>query len=536
MQKWWQRGVIYQIYPRSFQDTNGDGIGDLPGVIARLDYLQWLGIDAAWLSPIYPSPMHDFGYDVSDYTDVHEMFGNLADVDELIVEAQKRDIRIILDFVPNHSSIDHPWFQESRESQSNDKADWYIWRDAKPDGAMPNNWISVFGGESVWQWDEQRKQYYCHTFLKEQPDLNWRSPGLKAAMFDVMRFWFERGVAGLRVDAYRHAIYHPDLLDDPINPDWQVGMDPFEQVLLVNSSYEPDMAIWRGELRAVADEFDDRLLIGEIYEQIENLPRHYGPHGDHFHMPSNMMFIDAEWTAESVCALVERYESVLPAFAWPNWVQGNHDRSRVASRFGKAQARVAMMLLLTLRGTPTIYYGDELGMTDVPIPPEKQQDPFGKMVPDLPVGRDPERTPMQWDDTPYAGFSITEPWLPIAADFEQVNVAAGQLDDDSMLMFTKGLLGLRREMPALHGGSYQTISSDNGVFAFWREFEGEQIAVVVNMSNEQQRWPMPEALGNCDVLLRTGLELNVTVENMEMLLPGNAGIILKVTTPIDRYH
>jgi alpha-glucosidase len=422
-EKWWQRGIVYQIYPRSFADNNGDGTGDLAGITGRLDYLAWLGIDAIWISPIFPSPMADFGYDVSDYTDVAPIFGTLADFDRLLAEAHARNIRVLLDFVPNHTSDQHPWFLESRSSRDNPRRDWYIWRDAKADGSPPNNWLGSFGGPA-WEWDDTTRQYYYHAYLKEQPDLNWRTPAVEAAMLDVLRFWFDRGIDGFRIDALRQVIKDDQLRDNPPNPNWTPDQSPYNQLLSVYSADRPELLDLIYRMRALADAYPERVLIGELWLAIERLMAYYGDNGQGLQLPFNFHLIGTPWEARAVSALIVAYEAALPRGAWPNWVLGNHDRARIASRVGEAQARVAAMLLLTLRGTPTLYNGDEIGMQDVPIPPELVQDPFEKNVPGIGVGRDPERTPMQWDASPSAGFSTGTPWLPVADNYAVVNVAS----------------------------------------------------------------------------------------------------------------
>lgn len=492
-QKWWQTGIVYQIYPRSFQDSNGDGVGDLPGIVQRLDYLAWLGVDALWISPVYPSPMADFGYDVSDYRDIHPLFGTLADMDTLIAEAHGRGLKIILDFVPNHTSDQHPWFIESKSSRTNPKRDWYIWHDPAPDGGPPNNWLSRFDGESAWAWDAATGQYYLHSFLKEQPDLNWRNTAVRQAMLDHLRFWFERGVDGFRVDVSYRVMKDAQLRDNPPNPDWQTGMDPSKKVIETYTKNTPDIHEFNRWLRQVSDAFHGRVLIGEINLPLEKLVKHYGQ-GDEFHLPFNFQLIFAEWSATAVRQLADRYEQLLPEGAWPNWVLGNHDQHRIASKVGLAQARVAQLLLLTLRGTPTMYYGDELGMTDVEIPPDKVQDPWEKFVPGLGLGRDPERTPMRWQGTPHAGFCPpgVEPWLPIGDPEEvaRVNVAALQEDDRSILQMVRRVIGLRKSTAVLHAGHYRAYDAPAGLFVFERYLEGEQerYLVLLNFTGEPQVW------------------------------------------------
>ena len=354
---WWQTGVIYQIYPRSFQDSNGDGIGDLNGIAARLDDLVALGVDAVWISPIYPSPMADFGYDVADYTGIDPRFGTLADFDRLLEAAHARGLKVLLDFVPNHTSSQHPWFLESRSSRENPKRDWYLWRDPAPDGGPPNNWISDFGG-SAWEWDEATGQYYYHAFLKEQPDLNWRNPEVVEAMLAVLRFWFDRGVDGFRIDVLWHMVKHADFPDNPPNPAYTPAMGEMNRVLQLHSTDQQEVHGIAAAMREVADQYPGRVLIGEIYLPVERLVDYYGRDRPEVHLPFNFQLIGAPWEARTLAKLIADYEAALPAGGWPNWVLGNHDRPRAATRFGPEQARVAAMLLLTLRGTPTIYYGD----------------------------------------------------------------------------------------------------------------------------------------------------------------------------------
>ncbi len=378
--EWWQRGIIYQIYPRSFQDSNDDGVGDLPGIASRLDYLERLGVDAIWLSPIYPSPMADFGYDISNYIDVDPLFGTLAEFDRLVEDVHRRGMRIVLDFVPNHTSDKHPWFKESRSSRDNPKRDWYIWRDPAPGGGPPNNWLSNFGGQA-WELDEATGQYYYHAFLKEQPDLNWRNHDVQQAMLDVLRFWLDRGVDGFRVDVIWHIVKDDEFRDNLPNPDYGPQLAPHRQLLATYNTDRPEVHDIIGQMRAVLDEYDERMMVGEIYLPLERLVTYYGAQGSGVHLPFNFHLIELPWHARAIDDAVRRYEAILPSYGWPNWVLGNHDNPRIASRIGRAQARVAMMLLLTLRGTPTIYYGDEIGMQNVPIPPDRVQDPFEKNVP-----------------------------------------------------------------------------------------------------------------------------------------------------------
>ncbi len=524
--EWWQRGIIYQIYPRSFQDSNGDGVGDLPGITARLDYVRWLGADAVWISPIYPSPMADFGYDVSDYTAIHPMFGTLEDFDRLIAAAHERDLRLLLDYVPNHSSDQHPWFLESRSSRDNPKRDWYIWRDAAPDSGPPNNWLSSFGG-GAWEWDPQTSQYYYHAYLKEQPDLNWRNPDVRNAMLDVLRFWLDRGVDGFRVDALRQVMKDEAFRDNPPNPNYTPDQGPYFSLLSVYSTDRPEIHDVVRDLRRVMDDYPNQLMIGELYLPLERLVRYYGENNSGVHLPANFHLILTPWRATDIAALVDTYEGLLPDGAWPNWVLGNHDRHRIASRVGPEQARVATMLLLTLRGTPTIYYGDEIGMHDVPIPPGAVQDPFEKNVPGIGLGRDPERTPMQWDASPQAGFSDAIPWLPLADDYQRFNVATERDEPSSMLSLYRQLIELRRKEPALAVGAYAPRGVHDDLLAYERRDADRRFLIVLNLGHEPHQFTLqPGEHGT--VTLTTQLDREGEVVDGEIELRADEGVVVEI--------
>ncbi|HEX2529715.1 MAG TPA: alpha-amylase family glycosyl hydrolase [Geminicoccus sp.] len=501
---WWKRGIVYQIYPRSFQDANGDGIGDLDGIRQRLDYVAWLGVDAIWISPIYPSPMADFGYDVADYCGIDPIFGTLDDFDRLVEEAHARGLKLILDFVPNHTSDQHSWFQESRSSRTSPKRDWYIWRDPAPGGAPPNNWISNFGGPA-WEWDEATGQYYCHLFLKEQPDLNWRNPAVREAMHDALRFWMKRGVDGFRVDVIWLLIKDAQFRDNPPNPGFQPGQAEINQFLQVYSADQPEIHEIIAGMRQVLEEFTERVLIGEIYLPLERLVTYYGEDLSGAHLPFNFQLIQTSWHAKAIADLVNEYEGCLPPGGWPNWVLGNHDQPRIAARIGHAQARVAAMLLLTLRGTPTMYYGDELGIGRVEIPPDAVQDPWEKNEPGLGLGRDPERTPMQWDTSPNAGFTTAQPWLPLPPEASTCNVATLATQRDSILVLYRQLIELRRHHLALSVGDYGGVSASQQVFVFERRHRSERLLVALNIGRIGQVVPMPEG-GHGHVLLSTHLD------------------------------
>jgi len=531
--RWWQRGVIYQIYPRSFQDSNGDGVGDLSGIRQRLDYLTRLGVDAVWLSPIYPSPMHDFGYDVSDYTAIHPLFGSMDDFDHLLAEMHRRGLKLILDLVPNHTSDEHPWFVESRRNRRNPKRDWYIWRDPAPDGGPPNNWLSHFGGPA-WTFDPQTGQYYMHQFDTHQPELNYRNPAVLEAMLDVMRFWLERGVDGFRVDVIWLMMKDSLFRDEPPNPAWD-GVRPYDSLLHIHTANLPEVHALIRRMRAALDEYGDRLMVGEIYLPNDQLAQYYGSRGDECHLPFNFQLIhNPHWRADVVRRLVDDYEAALPPGAWPNWVLGNHDCHRLATRIGAAQARVAAMLLLTLRGTPTLYYGDEIGMENVPIPPEKMRDPPAVNQPEIAhiVGRDPARTPMQWDASPNAGFASpgVEPWLPLAADYAARNVAAQEADPVSLLNLYRALLRLRRAEPALHAGHYTPVETGAAdIFAYRRAASGaDSFLVVLNFGGEPRALNLSHLAPQGEIALSTGMQRTGQTNLKRLYLDSNEGLVIRL--------
>lgn len=502
---WWQHGIIYQIYPRSFQDSDGDGIGDLAGIGWRLDYLTWLGVDAIWISPFYPSPMADFGYDIADYRGVDPIFGTMSDFDALLAAAHARGLKVILDFVPNHSSDQHPWFVESRLSRTSAKRGWYIWRDPAPDGGPPNNWLANFGG-SAWTWDEASGQYYHHAFLPAQPDLNWRNPDVRRAMHDVLRFWLDKGVDGFRVDVIWHLMKDPEFRDNPVNPAWEPGQPGINRLLQVHSCDHPDIHQVVAELRSVIDSYPERVLIGEIYLPLERLVAFYGKDLQGAHLPFNFQLIFAAWDPQEIARIIRDYEGALPPGGWPNWVLSNHDQKRIATRIGQAEARIAAMLLLTLRGTPTLYYGDELGLENVTIPPERVQDPWEKNEPGFGFGRDPARTPMPWSAGKHAGFSSAQPWLPLNHDCQGRNVAALGDDPRSTLTLYRQLIALRRAEPALHAGTWAHVEAERGVLAYERSAGGRRLLVALNFAADRRRVRLPSGAAAVNIVLSTELD------------------------------
>lgn len=481
--EWWKTAVIYQIYPRSFMDSNGDGVGDLPGITSRLDYLQTMGVGAIWISPFFTSPMADFGYDVADYTDVDPIFGTLDDFDDLVATAHELGLKVVIDWVPNHSSSEHPWFVESRSSRDNPKRDWYVWRDPAPDGGPPNNWISVFSGPA-WTLDETTGQYYLHSFLAEQPDINWRNAETKAAMLDTLRFWLDRGVDGFRMDVTHFIMKDPEYRSNPELDQAEPGykdLGEYDTLVHLYDRGHPDIHPLFREMRAILDGYSangqERFSVGEIHlTDWDEWAAYYGDN-DELHMPYNFSLVAGEWTAEWARSNVDALEAAIPEGAWPNYVLGNHDEIRIATRLGPQLARLGILMLLTLRGTPTIYYGDEFGMVQADIAPEDQQDPWGRRRPGL--GRDGCRTPMQWSGDAGGGFSSGQPWLNTVDPDGTLNFTAQADDPESMFGLHVRLLRTRKNSPALNSGSYEPIDGyGSDVFAY-RRVSGDDVKTVV---------------------------------------------------------
>jgi len=547
--EWWRHGVIYHIYPRSFSDANGDGVGDLAGITARLDYLNdgtpdSLGVDAIWLSPFYPSPMKDFGYDVADYTGVDPLFGTLEDFDTLVTEAHARGIRVVVDLVPNHTSDQHPWFLESRSSRDSPKRAWYVWADSKPDGRPPNNWMSAFPRAGrAWTFDEPTGQWYLHSFLPEQPDLNWWSPEVRAAMDEVMRFWLDRGVDGFRIDVAHRMAKDPQLRDNPLvamgdedDPTGQARARRLAEMQLELYDEDwPEVHEILRRFRRTLDAYDDRMAVGEVYLlDLRKLARYYGSGRDELHLAHNFVFLHQPWKPEAFRSVVDEYTALLPADAWPAQFLGNHDHSRAASRYdeggnGPARARVGAMMVLTLRGTPFLYYGEELGMLDGEIPPDRVVDVDG---------RDPERTPMQWDASPGAGFSLSggggsppEPWLPVAASAARINVEVEREDPTSMLSLCRRLIWYRKGSEALRSGSYRSLPDvPESLYAFVREAPVERLLVVLNFGGAPVHWPAGSHLGDS-----ARIELSTDPDRQpgpvslpDLVIAGDEGVVLRL--------
>jgi len=510
---WWQNGVIYQIYPRSFADSNGDGIGDLNGITSRLDYLSDLGIDAIWLSPIYPSPDVDFGYDVSDYCAVDPKFGTIEDFDRLVSEAHVRGIHIILDMVMNHTSDHHSWFLESRSSRDNPFRDWYLWADGKKGKKSPNNWQSVFGG-SGWEYDEPTRQYYFHMFYKQQPDVNWHNPTVRKAMLDVFRFWMERGVDGFRLDVFNVYFKDSSLRNNPVR--FPVPIYTFIGQQHIYDFDRPEMIPLLQELRGILDEYSspghERYAVGETF--FSNSDKAAGYTGsDRLHAAFNFEFLNAGWSARKFSNIIQRWEHALGSDNWPNYVLNNHDVVRSGTRFrplwgdpeDDARLKVAAAMLLTLRGTPFVYYGEEIGMRDIPIRSKKDVlDPIGKTFWPFMKGRDGCRSPMQWDGSSMSGFCDPKqhPWLPIHENAVTRNVEAQQAAPGSLLNFYRQLIALRKSMPALHNGMYQPVTfGTRYLLAYLRQTADQVVLVVLNFSGRRQRLVLGSHLA------RSGLKL-----------------------------
>jgi alpha-glucosidase len=491
IEHWFRNAVLYQIYPRSFYDHNNDGIGDLKGIIEKLHYLKGdddsIDIDVIWISPIFPSPMADFGYDVSNYQEVDPLFGNLDDFNQLVMAAHERGIKLFIDFIPNHTSDQHRWFQESRRSRDDPHRHWYTWRDPKDDGGPPNNWISVFGGPA-WEFDEHTGQYYLHSFLKQQPDLNWENVEVRIAIKEAMCFWLELGVDGFRMDAVYWTSKDPDFRDDPVNKQYEDGTNPYFNLIHRYSKEGSKLYDYMSELADTLKCYKDKFMIieaspehGDINKSYMNL---YERVDASVSAPFNFEGLNTPWNAKAFQTFIDSFQSGMHPSYVPVYCLGNHDQPRLASRLGIRQARSAAVLQLSLPGMPVIYYGDELGMTDVVIGPEDIRDTFELRVPGKGLGRDPERSPMQWNTSKNAGFSNTKPWLPIGSDYEKVNVDYESRDPYSSLQLYKRLLTLRKKYTVLRQGSYESISLHENVYCFKRAIPNEVTITVINFSDE----------------------------------------------------
>jgi alpha-glucosidase len=487
--EWWQHAVFYEIYPRSFADSNNDGIGDLNGIKSKMGYLHDLGVDAIWITPCYPSPQVDFGYDVADYENIDPMYGTLADFDQLVAEGKKQKVRIILDYVINHTSDQHKWFLASKSSKTSPYRNWYIWHDPKPGNQPPNNWISEFGG-SAWKLDPTTNQFYYHYFYAEQPDLNWNNPAVEKAMFDVTRWWYKRGVSGFRLDAVDTLFEDPDLRDNPLLPGTTKFGDPN-----TDQKYNkklPGVHDVLQNLRKVADEHD-AVLIGETWtKNIDELKQYYGGKNKELQMPMDFMFTRVDKLDPG--EFRRQIAAADSSGGWPTYVISNHDITRSYNRYGDGThnddiAKVMGALYLTLRGTPIMYYGEELGMeNNDPKRKEDVKDPEGRTGWPKEIGRDGERTPMQWSDAANGGFSTHEPWLPVPSSYKTHNVASESKDQNSVLEFYRKVLALRHTNEVLLEGNYTALNEDDAnVLSYLRTYKGKSVLVALNMSTSAQK-------------------------------------------------
>ena len=525
---WWQEGIIYQIYPRSFQDSDGDGIGDIQGVISRLNYLEWLGVKGIWLSPIYPSPNADFGYDVTDHKAIDKTFGTLEDFDQLVSELHKRDMKLIMDLMPNHTSIEHPWFKASSSSVDDPKHKWYMWKEASEDGSEPNNWLSAFNGP-MWEWNDTVKKYYCHSFKLEQPDLDWRNPEVHEATLDIMRFWFDRGVDGFRIDMLHHLVKDELYRDNPPNPEYNSAMGTYNAHIPVFSSDQPYLHTVIAMFRKVADEYKDRVLIGECYVPMHKLIMYYGPNNDGVHLPFNFLLIGNDWNPVKLAGSIARYDRMLPDFAWPTYVMGNHDQPRIAGRVGVEQTRTAAVLLLTLRGTPFMNCGDEIGVKGVPIPVNEMLDPQGIELPHLNLGRDPMRTPMIWCGEENAGFTKGKPWLRIDKCFTTHNVEVQMRDKNSLLSFYKRVMDFRKNEKAITHGHYYHVYADSQILAYIRKTESsDAYLIILNLSHRPCYFRPENKSYSGTVVISSDLEFEGLKIRTPLEMGGDEAFIVKL--------
>jgi len=527
---WWKHGVVYQIYPRSFYDTNGDGIGDIPGIIQKMDYLSSLGVDAIWISPIYASPMHDFGYDISNYREIDPIYGSMDDFKHLLKLAHKKGIRIIMDMVLNHTSHLHSWFQESRANWASPKRDWYIWRTGKK-GSPPNNWQSAFGG-SIWEWDEKTNQYYLHSFLKEQPDLNWRNEELQETFFKEIEFWLKMGVDGFRLDVINWIAKDKDFRSNPCI----MGINGLQHHVFDRNRSRSHQVVKK--LRKLIDRYPNRMIVGEVFTLPPGNPElsasYLGNGTDQLNLAFDFSLIYRWWSPSQYHKCLTRWYNAIPTKGWPSVVLSNHDMPRATSRLGMARnreekAKVAAAFLLTVRGTPFLYYGEEIGLTNVKLSRNQINDPLGKRYYPIYSGRDPSRSPMQWNEKPYAGFSPVNPWMPVNPNYQENNIALQQLDEHSLLNWYKKLIAIRKEYKALHEGSWLSIADgSNGVIAYFRTAANETILIVLNFSNTQKELHLEKPL-KIKLLLSTHYITFAKFTSKELRLKPFEASILRVS-------
>jgi len=558
---WWKSSVFYQVYPRSFKDSNGDGIGDLPGIISKLDYLNdgtrdSLGIDAIWFSPFFKSPDYDYGYDVSDYYNIDPRYGTMKDFEQILNQAHSRNIKIVIDLVVNHTSSLHPWFLESRSSRNNPRRNWYIWADGREGNRKPpNNWRNNFFG-SAWSWDQKTEQYYLHSFLKEQPDLNWSNPEVRQAIADVIRFWLERGVDGFRLDVAHLYCKDPRLRDNPgflqrcsckrsnqvrlldrqLIPNIMRLLSLPELQVKKYNQHQPETHQVLKDFRKIIDSYPVKTSIGEIMaDNPARAASYYGDNCDELHMNFYFELLHCRWKASSFRRCIELWEQALPDGAWPAYTFSNHDVKRAISRYGNdgkedLRARLLMMLLLTLRGTPFIYYGEEIGMKEAKLKRNQLKDPVGiKWFPFHP-GRDGCRTPMQWDQDENAGFSSNEPWLPLGPEIFERNVTGQNKEPHSMLNYTRELIWLRKELPALLNGSYYSLTEHIPAecYCFMRKSEEQSLIVCLNFSSRRQEISLEWLNEECRIMASTNPNNNKGFIKTSLKLEGLEGLIIMV--------
>ncbi|WP_233270394.1 alpha-glucosidase [Chachezhania sediminis] len=491
---WWRGAVIYQIYPRSFQDSNSDGIGDLSGIIHRLPYVAQLGVDAIWISPFYRSPMLDFGYDVSDYRDVDPIFGSIGDFDALIARAHDLGLRVLIDLVLSHTAAQHPWFTESRASRTNSRADWYVWADPRPDGTPPNNWLSFFGG-SAWQWDGERMQYYLHNFLPEQPDLNLHNPDVQEELLDVVRFWLERGVDGFRLDTVNYFFHDEKLRDNPAlqrserTETHAPAVNPYNFQDHVHDKNQSANLVFLQRIRALMEEFEDRTTLGEVGDGLHGaaLQAEYTQGDDKLHMCYDFEFLSGHTPTGDYLADILQRTNQMMADGWACWAFSNHDVERHVTRWGlyDPSARIYAALLLSLRGSVCLYQGEELGLGEAYVAFEDLQDPYGKQFWPKYRGRDGARTPIPWvQDHQYGGFTDVKPWLPVAMEHLESAVSVQSDREDSMLAFYRHMIAFRRAHPCLVKGRLEIVSATPGAISFLRTHGDERLFCSFNLSPE----------------------------------------------------
>jgi alpha-glucosidase len=529
-QPWWRGGVIYQIYPRSFLDTNGDGVGDLPGIIERLDYVAGLGVDAIWIAPFFKSPMADFGYDIADYRDVDPLFGTLQDFDQLLAKAHGLGLKVMIDQVLSHTSVEHAWFRESRQSRDNPKADWYVWADAKPDGTPPNNWLSLFGG-CAWQWEPRRGQYYLHNFLSSQPDLNFHHAEVRAAALDSVKFWLDRGVDGLRLDAINFCFHDDQLRDNPAKPlQERVGRgfspdNPYAFQYHYYNNTQPENLAFLEELRALLDRYEDVAALGEISSEDSLATMAEYTSGHRLHMGYSFELLTDDFSAGYIRGTVQNLEAKMHD-GWPCWAISNHDVERVLSRWGNGDASPKLANLLTamvcsLRGSVCVYQGEELALTEAEVPYESLKDPYGIAFWPSFKGRDGCRTPMPWSDAEHAGFSRSNPWLPVPSKHQTLSVSQQEADPNSALRGFRAFMHWRRTQPALCNGELEFLDTAEPVLAFVRELDGDKVLVVFNLATATIDIELPPGVGTPTVIEGHGL-LQGQLGGHGLHLPGHA--------------